>query len=180
MVIATEFFDGVVPVFLERMDLLGEPTEHGDRAGALVGIGDKLLLRFRPEEELRKMSGGELQTDLGELAGVVLAQVFSEIILEQAGFDSAIVFETPLFISATSFPIGNVAKGDGEAVFIQCSDDFVMGHVFAKHPVDHVALVVREAGDFAVAGFGLEGARKTGRLDGWLWRLGWWSDGVVE
>jgi hypothetical protein len=40
--------------------------------------------------------------------------------------------------------------------FVECIDDLGVGDVVAEHAVDHVADGVRESGDFAVAGAGLD------------------------
>ena len=98
------------------------------------------------------MSGGTLQADFGELAGVVLAKVLDEIVLEDAVFQGTVHFGAPLFIAATGLPIGDIAHGDGEAMFVERTGDVGMRNIVAEHAINHVAFKVREAGDFAVTG----------------------------
>jgi len=64
----------------------------------------------------------------------------------------------PITITATGFPIGDIALGDCDTVFVERADNSGMGNVVAEHAVDHVAEVIRKTGDFAVASFGPGGA----------------------
>ncbi len=165
IVFVTEFPGRVVAVFLERLNLAGEAAEDGKRFGEFFGSGGELLASFRFDKEFREMRGGELQADFGKLAGVVLAQIFQEIFLEEPGFDGAVLFEAPFFVAATRFPVGNVAARDVNADFAEGVHNFVVRKIVAKHPVDYVALEMSKAGDFAVAGqFALRG------LDCWMIR----------
>ena len=99
-----------------------------------------------------------MKADFGKLAGVVFAEVLGKVVLEKAGFERAVLLDAPVAIAAARFPIRDVAFGDGDAVFVESADDFGMGNVVAEHAIDQVALSVREAGDFASAGFGFGGA----------------------
>ena len=98
------------------------------------------------------MVGSELETDFGEMGGVGGAEVIGEVILAEACGDDAILFEPPIVVAATGFPVGDVAFGDLDAVFIESADNLGVRDVVPEHAVDHVAFGVREAGDFAVAG----------------------------
>jgi len=53
-----------------------------------------------------------LKADLGELAGIVLAEELDEVVLEQTVLESALLFEAPFFETAAGFPVG-----DGNADF---------------------------------------------------------------
>jgi hypothetical protein len=110
-----------------------------------------LLAGFGFEEELGEFGGSELEADFGELAGVVFAEVFEEIVLEEASFEGAILSDAPVAIAAACFPVGDVAFGEFELEFIECVDDLGVGDVIAEHAVDHVADGIGEAGDFAFA-----------------------------
>jgi hypothetical protein len=158
IVLLAEFFCGVVAVFLERVDLAGETTEDADGACVLSGIGSELLLDIGLKEEAREMSGGELEADFGKLAGVSGAEVLDEVVLEKAAFESAVLFGAPIAIAAASFPVGDIALGDFDAVFVESANDSGLRDVIAEHAIDHVALWVREAGDFASSAFGFGSA----------------------
>ena len=79
------------------------------------------------------------------------AEVFGEVVLEEAGFEGAVLFGAPVVVAAASFPVGDVALGDADAEFVEGANDFGMGDVVAEHAVDHVAFEVGKTGDFAVA-----------------------------
>lgn len=89
--------------------------------------------------------------------------MFDEVVLEKASFKSAVLLGAPIAIAATSFPVGDIALSNRDAVFVEGANDFGMGDVVAEHAVDHVAEVKRKTGDFAVASFGLGGAGGGGR-----------------
>ena len=146
-----EFFGGLVAVFLEDVNLACEAAKDADGASEFFGSGIELLAGFGFEEELGEFGGSELEADFGELAGVVFAEVFEEIVLEEASFEGAILRDAPVAIAAAGFPVGDVAFGEFELEFIECVDDLGVGDVIAEHAVDHVADGVGEAGDFAVA-----------------------------
>jgi len=146
-----ELFGGLVAVFLEGVNLAGKAAKDADGASEFFGLRSKLLASFGFEEELGEFGGGELEADFGKLAGVVFAEVFEEIVLEEAGFEGTILNDAPVAIAAASFPIGDIAFGDVESEFVECIDDIGVGDVVAEHAVDHVACSVGEAGDFAVA-----------------------------
>ena len=162
-VFGAEFFGGLVAVFLEDVNLTGEAAENADGASEFLGFGVELLAGFGFEKELGEFGGNELEADFGELAGVVFAELFEEIVLEEASFKCAVLSDAPVAIATPCFPVGDVAFGDIELEFVQGVDDLGVGDVVAEHAVDHVADGVGEAGDFAVAGAGGE-----------------WSIGVME
>ena len=147
-----EFFGGLVAVFLEDVNLAGKPAENADGASEFLGFVGELFAGFGFEEELGELGGSELETDFGELAGVVFAEVFEEVVLQETGFECAILCDAPVAIAAACFPVGDVAFGDFELEFVECVDDLRVRDVVAEHAVDHVAEGVGEAGDFAVAG----------------------------
>lgn len=153
-VVPAEFGGGVVAVFLEGVDLGGQAAEKGEETGIFIGGSGELVPVFGINEEAGDLGGGELEADLGQLGGVGNAEVLGEIVLEQAGIEGTIVFLAPFFIAATGFPVGNIAPGDLEAMFIQGTDDFVVGDIVAEHAIDHVAFEVGEPGNFAISGFG--------------------------
>ena len=151
IVFGAEFFGGLVAVFLEDVNLASQAAEDADGASEFFGFGSELFTSFRLEEELRKLGGSELKADFGKLAGVVFAEVFEEIVLEEAGFERAILFDAPVAVAAAGFPVGDVAFGDFELEFIKRGNDLGVRDVVAEHPVDHVADGVGKTGDFAIA-----------------------------
>ena len=74
-----ELFDGIVAVLLEGVDVAGEAAEGGDRASEFFRVGGQGFLGLGLEEELREISGRELQADFGQAGGVVFAQVLEQI-----------------------------------------------------------------------------------------------------
>ena len=109
------------------------------------------MASFGFEKKLGEFGGSKLKADFGELAGVVGAEVREEVVLEEAGFEGAILSDAPVAIAAAGFPIGDVAFGDFEIEFVESADDLGVRDVVAEHAVDHVADGAGEAGDFAVA-----------------------------
>lgn len=83
--VTPEASGGVVAVFLENVDLGGEAAEDGKEAGVFLRVGDELAAIFGLDEELGEFGGGELESDFGELSGLVFAEVFGEVVLEAAG-----------------------------------------------------------------------------------------------
>ena len=77
--------------------------------------------------------------------------MFDEVVLEEAGFQGAVLLVAPLAIAAACLPVRNVARGGCDTVFGEGVGDFGMGNVVAEHAIDHVADRVGKAGDFAVA-----------------------------
>jgi hypothetical protein len=141
----------VVAVFLKGVDLAGEAAKDGDGAGEFFGVGGELFAGLRLEEEFGKVSGGELKTDFGKVAGVVFAEVLNEVILEEPFLQGLVLLMAPLVVTAPGFPVGDVALGDADAVLAEGLDNFVVGNVIAKHAIDHVAFEVGKASDFAIA-----------------------------
>lgn len=168
VVFLAEFFGGLVAVFLEDVNLAGEPAEDADGAREFFGFGRELLAGFGFEEELGEFGGGHLEADFGELGGVVGAEVREEVVLEEAGFECAVLGDAPVAIAATGFPVGNVAFGDSELEFVEGLDDLGVRDVVAEHAVDHVAGFEGEAGDFAVAGALLMDSRWLIVDSGWV------------
>jgi hypothetical protein len=170
VVFLSEFFGGLVTVFLEDVNLAGEAAEDADGAGEFFGSVVELLAGFGFEEELGEFGGDELEADFGELGGVAGAEVCEEIVLKETGFEGAVLSDAPVAIAAASFPVGDVAGGNSEIEFFEGLDDLGMRDVVAEHAVDHVTDGVRESGDFAVAGAGrLDGGY--GGLDTGFWML---------
>ena len=118
----------------------------------LLRVGGKLVLSFGLEEELREVRGGELQADFREVGSAILPEVLGQIILEKVVLEGAILFRAPIPETAAGFPIGDIAFGNVNAVLVERATDCGVGDGVAEHAVDHVALKVREAGDFAIAG----------------------------
>src|SRR5260221_9189669 len=152
--VASKCFGGVVAVLLQVMNLTAKAAKRGDGAGISFWIGGELLLGFGSEQELGETGGSELQADFGELAGVVLAQVIREVVLEEPDFEGLVLFGAPFLVATARFPVGDVAFGDPDAVFVESADDVGVRDVVAKHAVDHVAFGISQAGDFAVEGLG--------------------------
>ena len=92
------------------VDVAGQAAEVGNHLPAGCRIGGEVLLGFGFEEELREAGGGDLETDLGELAGVGFAQVLDQIVLEEAVFEGAVLLGAPFFVTAAGFPVGDVAR----------------------------------------------------------------------
>ena len=112
-----------------------------------------------------RSSGGELEADFRELAGVLFAEEVHERILAGAVFKDLFLIFEPIEVAATG-PIGDVAGGDGAADFIEGLDDVGVGGAVGEHLVDEVALEFGEASDIAAATmfarFGFEGERSGG------------------
>ena len=98
-----------------------------------------------------EMGRSELQADFGKLAGVVLAQVFGEVVLKKPDFQRPVLYGAPFLVAATGFPVGDVALGDDDADLVESVNDAGVGKIVAEHAIDHVALNIGQAGDFAVA-----------------------------
>jgi len=149
--IGAEFLGAVIPVFLQLMNLAGQAAENGDGTGVFFGIAGELLLGLRSEEEFGDVSGGELQANLGKLAGVAFAEKFEEIVLAEVCLESALLFHAPLLVTTASLPVGNIAGSDVNLVFLEGIDDFGMSEIIPQHAIDHVAFEIRQPGNFAVA-----------------------------
>jgi len=147
-----EFLGGIVAVFLEGLDLAGETAKGSQRTAILFGLGGELLGGFGPEKELDEVGGGELEADLRDLAGVVLAKVIGEVVLEQAELEGVFLLETPFFEATARFPVGDVARGDSETDVREGRGDLIIGDVVEEHAIDHVTRGFGKAGDFTVAG----------------------------
>jgi hypothetical protein len=149
---AAEFPRGIVAVFLESVDLIGEPAKRGDGAGELFGVSGELLSGFGFEKEFGKAGGSELEADFGQVAGVMLTEIVGEVILEEADLNGVLLFEAPFLKAAAGFPIGDIARRDFDPDVLEGVGDFLIGEVVVEHSVNHVALEFGEPGDFAVAG----------------------------
>jgi len=150
-VFVAEFAGGIVAIFLESMELAREPTENVNGGRKFFGVGSELFADVCFEEELGELCGCELKADFGELGGVGGAEMFDEVILEEASFQSAVLLVAPFAIAAARLPIRNVARGGRDTVFGESVGDFGMGNVVAQHAVNHVADGMRKPSDFAVA-----------------------------
>jgi len=153
IVVMAEFAGGIVTVFLQTVELAIELAENVDGRREFFGVGSQLFADVWLEEELGELCRSELKANFGELGGVGGAEMSDEIVLEEASFKSAVVLGAPFTITATRFPVGDIALSDGDAVFVEGADDFGMGNVVAEHAVDHVADGMGKASDFAVASF---------------------------
>jgi hypothetical protein len=171
VVVVTEVAGGIVAVFLEEVNVTGDAAKIGECAGVFFGIGGELLLGLGVEKEFAKLCGGELEADFREVGGIGRAEIIGEVILAEAFGENAFLFETPFVVAAASFPVGDVALGDANVVFLEGFEDILMGNVILKHEVDHVAKRFGKAGDFAVAGFGLRCSGGDGlMIRGWRLR----------
>ena len=151
IVFGAELFGGLVAMLLEDVNLAREPAENADGPGEFFGFAGELFAGIWFEEELGELGGSKLKADFGELAGVVFAELFEEIVLEETGFECSLLSDAPVAIATPCFPVGDVAFGDFEMEFVESIDDLGVRNVIAEHAVDHVACAVGEAGDFAVA-----------------------------
>jgi hypothetical protein len=151
-VFVAKFFGGLVAVFLEDVNLAGKVAKDADGAREFFGFGGELCAGFGFEEELGEFGGNKLEADFGELGGVVGAEVREEVVVEETGFEGAVLCDAPVTIATAGFPVGEVAFGDFELEFVEGLGDSGMGDVVAEHAVDHVARGERQVGDFAVAG----------------------------
>jgi hypothetical protein len=168
IVFVTEFAGGVVAVLLEEMKVTGDAAQVRDGAGEFFRIGGELLFGVGFEKEFAELGSSELEADFGEMGGVGGAEVIGEVILAETFGDDAFLLESPVVVAAASFPVGDVADGDADAVFFDGIGDVRVGNVVLEHEVDHVADWFGKAGDFAVA---------TDFAGGWRnWRLvtGFW------
>lgn len=146
-------------MFLQNGDFAIEPAEDVHHLGKsaevsldIFGAGDFL------EEDLGEASGGGLETDFGELGGIVSAEVIDEVILVEAVVDDEILLEAPFEVAAGG-PIGDIAFGEGKAGLMNCGDDVFVWNAIPEHAVDHVAVEFRERGDTTTpAGMVLRGA----------------------
>lgn len=163
IVFGAESFGGLIAILLESVNLAGEAAEGTNGAGVRLGFGGELLAGPRVEKEFGELSGGELEADFRNLSSVVFAEVFGEVILMKAKTDSVVLFGDPFFVAASGFPIGDVALGNVDAVFIESINDFGVLDVVLEHEIDHVALEFGEARDFPVAGLWFESAGGTFR-----------------
>lgn len=166
IVFIAKFAGGIVAIFLEPVELAIETAESVDGGREFFWVSSELFRGVLLQEELRELGGGELKADFGELGGVGGAEVFDKVVLEKAGFKSMVLLGAPVAITATGFPVGDVALCHGDAVFVERADDFGVGDVVAEHAIDQVANGMRKAGDFAVASFGPRGARNWLMVDG--------------
>ena len=176
IVFIAKFAGGVVAVFLEPVELAIETAESVYRGREFFGVSSELFADLRLEEELRELCRSELKADFGELGGVGGAEMFDEVVLEEASFKSAVLLGAPVAITAAGFPVGDIALGGCDAVFVERADNFGMGNIVAEHAVDHVADGMGKASDFAVAGFGFGGAGGGGLLGGGWWMRDCWLD----
>lgn len=174
IVLSAEFFCTVVAIFLKSIELASEAAENVNGRREFFGVRSELFANVWLKEKLRELSGSELKADFGELGGVVGAEVFGEIVLKEASFNGAILSDTPVTIAATGFPVGNVAFGDFDVVFVEGTDDFGMRDIVLEHSIDHVADGIGKSGDFASAGFGFGSAGGVGLTGGGGWILAEW------
>lgn len=151
IVFVAKFARGIVAIFLEAIKLAIETAESVDGGSKLFGVSSELFRGVLLEEDLRELRGSELKAYFGELGGVGGAEMFDEVVLEETGFHSTVLLVAPFAIAAAGLPVGNVALGGGDTVFGERLRDFGMGNVIAEHAIDHVADLIGEAGDFAVA-----------------------------
>jgi len=176
IVSGAEFFGTIVAIFLQSVELACEPAENVDGGRKFFGAGSELFSDVWLKEKLGELSGCELEADLGELRGVGRAEMFNEVVLEKTGFKSAVLFGAPIAVTATRFPIGNIALGDRDAVFVEGADNSGMGDVVAEHAVNHVANGMGKASDFAVASFWPRGTCRAGLFGvGWRMCCGWFN-----
>ena len=164
VVFMAKFAGGIVAIFLKPIELAIETAKGVNGERKFFGVGGQLFASVWLEEELGELGGGELNADFGELGGVIGAEMFDEVVLEEAGFDGAILRDAPVAIAAAGFPVRNVALGGCDTVFGERVGDFGMGDVVTEHAIDHVADGVGKASDFASAGFGCGGAGRVGTL----------------
>ena len=132
MAVRTELFGGLIAIFLEHLQVPGEPAEVGDGLVTDCGGGTEAVLSFGFEQILREVGGGDLEADFWKQGGIGLADVLEEVVLDEAVFEGALLLGAPGFIAAAGFPIGNVAFGDANAVLVESIDDLFIGNVVTE------------------------------------------------
>ena len=143
----------VIAVFLEGLDFAGEPALEVDELRIFLRVGDELTHEVGAEQERGEGGGGRLEADLREIAGVMPAEEPGEVVLERAELEGLLLGSPPFLVAATGFPVGNIARGDMKAAFLDGRGDSFVRQVIGKHAIDQVAFEGGEVGDFAVAGF---------------------------
>ena len=152
IVFVAKFAGGIVPIFLEPVELAIETAESVYGGRKFFGVSSELFGSVLLQEELRELGGGELNADFRDLGGVGGAEMFDEVVLEEASFDRTVLLVAPIAIAAPRLPVRNVALRSCDTVFGEGIGDFGMGNVVAEHAVDQVANGMGKPGDFAVAG----------------------------
>ena len=122
-----------------------------DDLGVFVWVGEKGTGGLWVHEEGGQLGGGDLETDFGELLGIVLAEVIGEVVLEMREADLVVLLDAPFVVTAAGAPVGDIAFGDGDSAFGECPDDFGVGNVVVEEFVDHIAFEFGQASDFAIA-----------------------------
>ena len=170
---AAQVFVSFLTVFLEGGDFTVEAAEHVHQVLVLgqggfdVGAGDGFV-----DEQLGDASGGGLETDFGQFGRLIAPDVIEKSVLDMAMVGEVRLFVEPVEVTAGG-PVGKVAFGYGEAAFIDGANDLLIGRAVGDHAVDHVAAVLGEAGDEAVAAEFAERGRGRGNFDdGECLRLG--------
>lgn len=160
----------------------GEAAEHIHDLRILLRISGQLAGGVGLQQSQGELGSGNLETDLGQLGGIVFTNVVREMVLEMRKLELAFLFVAPFLVSAASLPVGDVAFSGLNLEFFESTDDLAVGSVVVEHAIDHVALEFGQTGDFAVADVGrdargrmLEGSSamqgaccwKVGRLESW-------------
>jgi hypothetical protein len=164
--VATESATGIVALFLGSRDLAIEAAKQVHELGIavevrfrVVGAGEFL------EQNLGEPGSGGLETDFGQIGGVVTAEEIEEVILLETVLEGLFLCQGPFEVAAGG-PIGNVALGDtAEAGFSEGGDNVLVGDRIPDHAIDHIAFAAREAGDSAIAP-GFAGRVEDGQMSG--------------
>ena len=138
-----------VAEFLKIENFLAETTERADKWHELFRLGFKFLLNVRTQQVLGKPSRGDLQANLGEFVGS-FGKIIGEGFLGEMGFEDRFLFETPIIVAAAGLEVGDIALSDRDAVFIERTNDVLIGNPVAKHAADHVTLEFGKSGNSAV------------------------------
>lgn len=91
-----------------------------------------------------------MEADFREFGSVVAAEEIEELILVESVLEDVFLGERPFEVTAGG-PTGDVAFGDGEALFVESGDDVFVGDSVPEHAVNHVALDSGQGSDAAIA-----------------------------
>jgi hypothetical protein len=125
-----------------------------------AGFGN-IVLEFHAEETQAEVSGGDLETDFGDIGGVLGAEKVEQGVLTQTLVEQAFLVLEPILVTA-SIPIGDIPSRDAKTEFGESGNNLVIMIAILKHTIDEIAFEFGKGGDFAVSpaacdlGFGIQ------------------------
>jgi len=135
--------------FLEFDEDTGDTAKTVGQVEVLAEVGVRSIgMGLGEKEEFGEPGGGELEADLGKSGRVFSAEVEESVLLEPGSVDALLCIE-PVLVT-TSIPIGDIARGNTDAEFVQSGNDLAVGGAVFEHVVDKVAVGLGEGSDFAV------------------------------